>query len=232
MSFTNLPEWDPSTSFKKGEAFTFCMGCPRRSGKSYLFRHLFKSVFQHQFDLFVVFSETLESKTGEEFYNLFPHKNAVLFNRFKPEKLEALKRLQTTFMNRTGTMLNVLVVIDDCSSSLKDSKPLEDIFARGRHKQTSVIWLSQRPTMFSSTVRGNCEFVGIFKATDPQSAEFTQKSLVGSNLPDSFGTKKADKIRALMNIPKHNLMVLDSTIDEPVSMKTGEKTRLFRFQAP
>jgi len=227
MSYFDLPEWTPS--FKKGEPFTAIVPSARKSGKSHLFKCLFRDYFQHQFDLFIVFSETLNTPSGDEFFDLFGHTNSVLFSRFKPDKLTILKRIQQRLMNTKNKQLRTLIIIDDCSS-VRDSLPIEEVFVRGRHRETSTIILCQKPSFFNPAMRDNAEVTITFNNKTSQNADFLNKNMLGPHIPREIAPKIADRTAFLMNIPKFHMVIVDTLRDEPGETRGGTLTRLFRYK--
>ncbi len=125
--------WNPK--FVRGEHFRLSILSPSETGKSYMIRHLFeKHHFDEVFDLFVVFSKSLDNAIDQDFFASFvPGK--LQFNGYKPEVVVKLFEVQDKHMSEHGKFLNVLIIFDDCvSTKNKYSDEILQIFIRGRNK--------------------------------------------------------------------------------------------------
>lgn len=61
---------------------------------------------------------------------------------------------------------NVLIVVDDLMQEIWNSKPLESIYSKGRHKGISLISLEQDTTYSNITERRNVDYIVLFKIRD------------------------------------------------------------------
>jgi len=191
--------------------FTSIICGPRGSGKSVVAKDLFTNVLKDKFDMVVVFSETLNRMSTESYYELVPHFGGVLFDRFDDDVLRKIGKFQDTFFRKNNFYLKILLICDDCGKQ-RFSDGLEDIFIRGRHSFISAIYLCQNATQLTPSIWNQSELSVIFRQMNERSNEFLTKNILGEHLKG----KKSDKLSFMMNIEKHNALVIDSIGGFPI----------------
>lgn len=138
----------------------------RGSGKTFCLIHMLINHFRNRFSMIVIFSNTwnLQDQTklvdGE---GVFICENVEHSERV----LGDLRDFQRT--KKPEEREDVLVIFDDNGSRLKDGKAqvLTDVLTAGRHTNESVIILSQRSGLTTTTARCQADAVLLWRETTP-----------------------------------------------------------------
>lgn len=159
----NLKQWAPDFPLfdyknrpkgiqpKAIKPFSLIICASRNSGKSVLFRCLYEQHFEGQFDIVILFSNTL----GNGFYDEFIP-NKTKFHHFDEGVLTNLLEIQEKQKKTSGFYLNTLVIFDDCiGDDVKNSEVIQDLFVLGRHKAISIVFITQTPTFCKTSWRVN-----------------------------------------------------------------------------
>jgi hypothetical protein len=150
----------PGATIRPGSVQPFAMLvlAARNSGKSYLVRELYRrNQFNRRFDVVIVVSQTL----GSGFYQGFIDESRLIAaDTYTPELLAALRSRQDAHREEHDTYPSALVILDDCiGQRVKHDPELEQLFCMGRHRGTSVLFVSQSPTLAMTTWRQNATHV-------------------------------------------------------------------------
>lgn len=137
---------------------TILVVAKRNSGKSQLIRYLVL-VNQHLFNKIFLICPT-ESVNG--FYSDIIEKKNILtsYNEdFINNLVETMTRANSN--QPKNKRQNILLILDDCISdaTIKNSKPFELLFTRGRHINISIIFVSQYlKAAITPVIRNNIDF--------------------------------------------------------------------------
>lgn len=126
----------------------------RASGKSYTVRDLFvRNDFNKMYDHIIVMSNTLLNGWYQNFINA---DKLISSSLYSSDLLVKLDSIQDEHRSEYGIYPSALVILDDCvSERVKYSDELMQLFTMGRHKATSIIFISQSPTLVQSVWRQN-----------------------------------------------------------------------------
>lgn len=151
-----LQRWKPQTV---PIPFSSMIIASRRSGKSYLIKHLFTKYWAKKFDIVVVMSPTNFNGFYEEFIfgNFF-------FDELNAEFLELLLTKQKKREEEGKKSRKVLLILDDCSDDRERySGLIQKIYTKGRHYNISVIFSTQESVLTSTVWRNNSDFIIVGK---------------------------------------------------------------------
>ena len=89
-----------------------------------------------------------------------------IFNTFNVAKIDAMVQMQRQ-MARSPKLHNALLILDDCMYDRRAFKhvSVRDIFMNGRHSHITLAVTSQYCLDLSPDLRGNCDYVFIFRDT-------------------------------------------------------------------
>jgi len=221
MNFSDLAVWEPK--FEEGKPFTMLIPSSRGTGKTTLFKYLFREHFQGLFDFFIFFSETLDD--DDCFTDLCPDSEGMCFNKFNQTKLDIVFEHQNNFRKKFNRYANILIVFDDVTS-LKTNKIIDAIFSRGRHKKFSIVLAVQSATQhISTTQKTNADVFIVFRQKSTATHRTLIENVLGDHLPNHLN--KAEKISFLNTLPNFNAIVVDNLNTDLPADK-----RIFRFKAP
>lgn len=207
-------EWDPSSAFSRGNHFMLSILGPSESGKSYLMRDIFiKGKFAGLFDIFIVFSHSLDNAIEADFFaNFVP--GGLHFKEYKPEVMTKLFEIQERYMANKRRYLNILIIFDDCVSvKQKYSDEILQTFIRGRNKGMSIIFASQAPQLMNSIWRTNSHYVILTRELSFINRQSNIKSFLTPFCPPGC-KNNAQKMLALdelyteLTMPPHQVMVI------------------------
>lgn len=171
---TKLNRWRPK--FKRGKCFAMLMFASRNSGKSYLIKHLVRDYLRDSYDVFIVVSDSPDTK--QDFEPVFPagtifltDMNYSIINDLAEKNKELAKKQQEP--------LNALIVFDDkIGKDTKNDDNLLQIFTRGRHLGVSVIFSSQAKKAAETTWLNNADYTIILKQNSAQQRETIVKNVL------------------------------------------------------
>ncbi len=162
-----IKQWVPNFPVDKNKFVNFSMlqiGS-RRSGKSYLFNYMYKKYYSKFFDLIVIITTEMNV---ESFREIIP--DAIIESNLNKAKniIRALisvnKRIKSKTQIKLKKPMNLLVLFDDTASRKQRSDPfILDLYARGRHYNISVIYLTQSLAMADTVWRNNSDIIIIHK---------------------------------------------------------------------
>lgn len=156
-----VPIWKPTKEHFADNPSILVYGS-RRSGKSYLVRHLYKAYFSKTIDITFVYS--LSPKTCE-FYRDFikqvdPINNPQIFQGEVPNgflaKIDALNDARRKAKEKPYKIL--LIIDDGLSTRTKFDDMLTQCFIRGRHSDLSVIFCTQNHSLLSQNWKQNADY--------------------------------------------------------------------------
>jgi hypothetical protein len=115
------------------------------------------------------------------------------------DKLPKVEDLDKSYRN--------LIIIDDFAvSSKKEMDKISDLFVRGRHKNTTIIFLTQLYFKCSRDVKLNCSHIILFQSYNKRELSSLSADL-GSDLPKGEFQRLYNTILS----KKYNFMVIDNT---------------------
>jgi len=144
---TNLGKWNVSKkSFT--ENFSMLMLASRRSGKSYLLKHLFDNYMK--FNKVVIFTRNKS--------NYDDWKTKMIYDKFNEGTLQILNNYNKKNNER------ILIIFDDfMGKDTKSSEEISKLFSEGRHNGLSVVFLVQELKGAATTWRNNSDYVIILR---------------------------------------------------------------------
>jgi hypothetical protein len=210
-----LNQWDPTN---EPTPFACLVLASRRSGKSYLIKHLWQTVWKKKFDVVMLMCPT--DFTG--YYSSFlPGK--LIFQEYNEEALQALMLLQKQRIDENKKPLRTLVILDDCSDDRERySTLLQKLYTKGRHYNISVVFATQAASLSSTVWRNNSDFVLIGRMMGGVGREAIRDNFLSGmqdrdELPPSFQRGRGDKAfnNALMRkwTSGHSFLVISYTSD-------------------
>lgn len=155
-----LNKWNLQ-AIEKGKLFSMLIIGSRRSGKSYMVKHLWKKAkFNKYYDFFLVFCN---SGDVSDYYSEFVPGN-LFFKEFDETILKRVFDMSEKYKNE-GTPKKFLCLFDDSvGTNEKCSEAIMQIYATGRHHNVSIIFCSQRLFLTNTTARNNSDCVLIGKS--------------------------------------------------------------------
>lgn len=141
------PQWAKLKCFRP---FAIGIAASRNSGKSYLLKHLYTTLFKNKFDIVILFSKTISSNQYD--YLLTDLKNDEYDDSIIKDTINQLDE----WKNKKGYYPNTLIIFDDIlDNETKNSNTLDNIVLMGRHKNISIIFLTQQCNLLSTKIRNN-----------------------------------------------------------------------------
>lgn len=150
-----LKRW-PIKCIKNGNLFSMLIIGSRKSGKSYMVKHLFKLArFSKYYDFIVVFCNSGDIK---DFYsNFIP--GDLFFKEYNEEYMVRIFQQSEKF-KQEGNPKKYLIIFDDSvGSDEKNSNSILQSYATGRHHNVSIIFCSQRLYLTNTTARNNSDVI-------------------------------------------------------------------------
>lgn len=224
-----LPVWKPS--FRPDKPFSAIVSASRESGKSYLVRHFLKSILVQNFDVFVVFCGSPTQL--DEYKEILP--GSLFFDEFRPEVISSIEASQNKRHAENKPMLRVLMIMDDCVGyKEKNSDEIMQSYTRGRHINTSIIFITQNITLCNTHWRTNSDYLFILKNNAASAKNFLAKELLDGiededilmeYVPENKTTSQKMYLYLLNKYAKvkGDCLVVDITDDE---------NKIFQYRAP
>lgn len=137
---------------------TITLVAKRKSGKSYLLRHIVK-YYAHNYSKIFVCCPTEELRP---FYSSFIPENCIFDTYTEEWGSELLIRLkQSNKGTNEKNMKRVLLILDDLVSDFDfhNSKSIETIYSRGRHLGLTMVLTTQYLKNISPLIRSNSDYI-------------------------------------------------------------------------
>jgi hypothetical protein len=231
-------EWVPHMEPNK-HISSICLAS-RNSGKSYLMRSLIKNSLRGFFDLYIVISDTADTRkeykeAAEEeegvMCEAFDHLPHALWDNIKAEHDQAIA---------DGVKpLSICIILDDASAmGVGQDQQLLSLYCNARHCATSIFWSLHHPRVVSTIIRANSDLIIVLKIKAPQMKESVIKNLLMGSIdfPQlGLASPKSEKKffeSALSTFCKNqgDALVLDQRPRNQRGNDTEEE--LFRYRAP
>lgn len=208
----NIIKWKPK--FTKDEygfiTFSAILIGTRRTGKSYLVRDLYRKYLHNMFDATYVFSSGEKQK---KFYSTFiPKKRIIINNNFT--LIKVFKRVNAKLIKMNKKPLNILFIYDDMlSEKSKRDLLITDLYAKGRHLNLSVMYLTQYPTFCTNTWKANSDLIIIFKPNIASERDYLITYIINGYLDKEFKSPKKERqfyknlLKQITHIPYQALVV-------------------------
>ena len=159
-----IPKWKPK--FKKNKHFAMLIFASRNSGKSYLMRHLIRDHLKKLYDLFIVVSDSPDTKS--DFQPCLP-KEAIFLNDMNFSMLNVFAKTNEQIIKEGKEPLNLLILFDDkVGNDVKNDQNLLQLFTRGRHLNISIIFSSQSKKLSETTWLNNADYTILLKSNSAQ----------------------------------------------------------------
>jgi len=205
------PHYLKSKSIKP---FSLLAVATRSSGKSTMIRHLYKiNNFNKEFDIIIVISNTISTGFYDEFIDV---NKRILASSYDEGILISLRENQDVYKAEHGIFPRALVILDDCiGDKVKYNNELQNLFCMGRHRGTSVIFISQTSTLIQSSWRQNSTHVIIMRLKGMGLKHVIENFLMDVIDQEDIGDSKgridvyaANLIRFYMNIKYTAVVIL------------------------
>lgn len=190
-----LEMWKPK--FKRGDTFSCSIFASRRSGKSYLIRHLIRKYLRSKYDLFVVVSDSPD--TQSDLSPVLPD-TAIFLNEMDYSLIDMMGAKNDERVKQGKKELTMLVVFDDkIGNEVKSDDKLLQIFTRGRHIGVSIIFSSQSKKFAETTWITNSDYIIMLKANVQQQRKTILDNIIKGtvNVPDEVNEERY--LRLLMS---------------------------------
>lgn len=159
-----VPKWKPK--FKKNMHFAMLIFASRNSGKSYLLRHLIRDYLKKLYDIFVIVSDSPDTK--RDFQPCMPD-STIYLNDMNYAIIDRMSLVNKQREAEKKDPLNMLIIMDDkVGNDVKNDQNLLQLFTRGRHLNISVIFSSQAKSLASPTWLNNADFTICLKSNSAQ----------------------------------------------------------------
>jgi hypothetical protein len=159
-----LAKWKPK--FKRGKPFAMLIFASRNSGKSYLMRHLIRTQLKLHYDIFVIISDSPDTK--KDFEPCCPP-NTIFMTDMNFSIINNLMKTNADREAKGKEPLQMLLLFDDkIGANVKNDDNLLQIFTRGRHINVSVIFSSQAKKMAETSWLNNADQTIILKQNSAQ----------------------------------------------------------------
>lgn len=207
--FKPLPVFNFNEKISKGQHYSIALAAPRRSGKTYLLKHLWP-LFKKQFDIRVFFSHSIQAPI---YKFLKTDEFCASYDDYVPDVLKDLE----TFQKKTDNSLSFLVCMDDCigEKDIKGSNDLIQLFTRGRNKGHSVIFSMQDSVFLNKSARSNVDYLFLFRPRGEMYDTIPDRFLNQViEIPGEHSTKKSDakkytKEFLTYHTENYNILVVD-----------------------
>jgi hypothetical protein len=137
-------------------ASTILITASRRSGKTYYAKYLVKKI-KNLYSLIICFTNT---KNSGQWNSILDNDNII--DGYDPEIIEMIyKRNRILKQKAPKANRNVLIIFDDVidNKKIKNDDMVESLFIRGRHDKIGVIFITQKLTRVSPTIRENSDII-------------------------------------------------------------------------
>lgn len=222
--------------FKLVPHFCMAIAAPRGSGKSYLTKRILKMEYDYHELIYIIcpslhlnddyreFKETEAERLRWQNIRFRPHPNSALLREIFDES----NRVQSSVQEHNDARSpddpvqyapRVLCILDDCiDSNIMRFRGEADRFAeRGRHVKMSVIFISQRRTAISSSIRLNVNYFITFAPFAFRDLEKCVEELV----PKSMRRVIEERLTAIFEI-RYQFLLIDN--DETLWYKKFKKS--------
>lgn len=209
-----LNKWKP----RLPDNFSMIVSASRRSGKSYLIRHLYSKYMKH--DYVMVFSPNVNE------YNFLKDPY------FKSSELD-IGVLQKLIGREKGKDLRILLIFDDMASRKNRYKDeILQLFIQGRHHNVSVIFITQDITLCDTTWRNNSDIIILMKnKSSKQNESIIDNFLIGYiELEENVKEKRYFRNLLTKNLKgdqnKFKALILDDEFDDEIFWYKAPKANL------
>lgn len=217
-----LRTWDPS---KVELPFSGLIIGSRRSGKSHAIKYLYTRYWADKFDTVCVMCAT---DINGQFYQSFIA-SKLFFTCFKSNVIESIQLCQRERVKNGDEMLDILIIIDDCSDSYeKFQSKLQEIYTKGRHYNISIVFSTQATQLTSPVWRNNSDIVMIGKQRGANARKLVTDNFLEGLSDDLVGSEEKKQNRELISkyTKDHGFLVLDFFNADDFS------STLYKWKAP
>lgn len=202
MNADEIPLWEPN--FPQDDYFSALFVASRKSGKTYLARHLLKEYWVDQYDVIIIVSPSAkdsrlyleEVKDKVAMYRAKGIDKQVLhIDQFNPQAVDNAMKRNTLRLEKDQEPVNYLFVVDDSGDRKLANNPiLLNLFNRGRHCACSVAYICQNYSQLGSWARNNSNLIFIMRNMSPNGKKLVRKDLLEESVDlDEGGQKEATK---------------------------------------
>lgn len=163
----------------------------RGSGKSYLARKLIEQ--EQRLLIFDTLSEYIEGVVFEDFQKfaefwrkVYIHPYRLIYRPLKPDE-EIEKIAELVYM--LGDVTFVVEEIDCYCTAYQISEAFAHVIQRGRHKNITLIGITQRPYGIHRLLTSQAKEIYIFNTNEPRDREYL-KSLLGQEIEQKLDSLK------------------------------------------
>lgn len=174
----SIPLWKPK--FKRGKPFAMLIFASRNSGKSYLMRHLIRDYLRTQYDVFVIVSDSPDTKS--DFEPVMPE-GTIYLNNMNYNLINELDKTNKQRLLERKEPLQMLIMFDDkVGNDVKNDQQLLQLFTRGRHLGISLIFSSQAKKLAETTWTNNADYTIILKQNSAQQRRTVLENLLSGTV--------------------------------------------------
>lgn len=183
IELPDLPDFIMSEHYIPTKHYTSVALSARNTGKSNLYGAYHKEVVRKNYDLNVVYCNSLSAPIYSEIFT--PDEKRLCSEKYNRKSLRFLEEIQ----KRTNNAFHFHATWDDCIdfNSQKNSEELVQIYTRGRNKNHTSFFSTQAVTAVAKPARGNIDFlyfgrVNVNEAWE-QVVETLFRGLIGFGIP-------------------------------------------------
>lgn len=217
-TINGLRKWNPRFPTN----FSMIVSASRRSGKSYLIRHLYTKYMKH--DYVMVFSPNVDE------YNFIKEP----YYKSSENDLTILKKL---IGREKGKDLKILLIFDDMASRKNRYKDeILQLFIQGRHHNISVIFITQDITLCDTTWRNNSDIIILMKnKSAKQNESIIDNFLIGYiELSENVKEKRYFRNMLTKNLKGENnnfrALILDDEYDDEIFWYRAPKAKIKKIK--
>lgn len=193
----SLPRWDLKFPIDDNGYINFSMLliARRRSGKSYLIRHLYLSRLYDKYNMIIIVTTASNMKFYKKFVRQRSTQKIKYYDCDKIDSLNFLEPIKKLNAKKSGkSIVNTLLIFDDTNSrKQRYNEELLHLYTRGRHFNLSIIYTAQSVTLTDTHWRENSDFIILYHVETRNFKEYISKYLIGNPLRISFDTAKKEK---------------------------------------
>ena len=179
---------------KRRVCFSSIFIAPRRSGKSFMIKHLLATSLKNKFDHIIVFT----TKQGIKDYSEFIPGN-LLFEGFNARKMNLIRDIN----DKRLKPFNILVILDDtCSRKEKYNAAIQELYTNGRHSGVSIIYTTQSPTLVDNNIKMNSDLILIWDVFNTRGRRYISQNLLSGVLHDKNFDKVSEEENFYLNLYK------------------------------
>jgi len=174
--------------------------------------------------MFVLFVNSMEER--ERYLEILP--TELAFDEYKPEIIKGIGDKNEKRKAEGKKPFNVLVLFDDTSGNkIKNDDQILQTYINGRHKNLSVIFITQSYSLANSTWRSNSDIIMLLRQNSSQARKSVRETILDGSVYVDEGLNEKRFYNDLMR--KHMSKTGDCLV---VDFRNRGMDNLYHYRAP